>query len=110
MSKRFLVDEAFDGTQEIAHFDNDGYLTGIEYRTDVESVVEANKVAQNDGSRGWGKTRELRQIASIPVSVLMTYCQKNSIPLQHALGGREQDEVIKRILKDPDYRYLRTDL
>ena len=109
-SKRTLVDTAWDGTQEFAHFDSDGNLEGLHLVNDVEPIIDANKQAQCDGNKGYGETLELQHIARIPVSVLMEYCQKNNIPLKYALGGREQMDVIKRILKDPDYRYLRLDI
>jgi hypothetical protein len=109
MSRRLLVDAAPDGTREIAHFDADGNLTALQWTADVEPVIEANKRAQNDGSRGWGTTREWRKVASIPVAVLMEYCQSRGIPLEHALGGPGQREAIGRMLADSDYRYLRTD-
>lgn len=110
MTKRFLIDEEWDGTQHIAHFDADGNLEGLRsFNPDVEPVIDANKRAQNDGTRGFGPSRELQKIASIPVSVLMEYCQTHGIPLDYAMGGRGQMEVIKRILADRDYAYLRTD-
>jgi hypothetical protein len=48
MASRVLVDVAFDGTEEYAHFDGDGSLCGLEWSADVEAVVEANKRRQTD--------------------------------------------------------------
>ncbi len=109
MTRRILVDAAIDGTREVAHFDGDGNLEGLQWFNDVEPVIDANKRAKTDGAGGYGKTRELQKIASIPVAVLMEYCSTHGIPLPHALGGPEQTAVIKRILADRDYHYLRTD-
>jgi hypothetical protein len=109
MSHRVLIDESFDGTRDFALFDADGNLIGRQFTNDVEPVIDANKRAQCDGTRGFSPTRELQRIASIPVAVLMEYCQVKGIPLSWALGGAGQMEVIQRILADPDYRYLRTD-
>ncbi len=108
MSKRVLIDEAADGTREVAHFDADGNLEALQWNNDVAPVIEANKAAQNDGSGGYSATREWRRVASVPVAVLMEYCQAHGVPLSYALGGPGQMDVIKRILKDPDYLYLRT--
>ena len=110
MTKKFLADEAWDGTQTITHFDSDGNLTDVQMTNDVEPVIEENKLKQTDGNKGYGDSRELQHIASVPVGVLMQYCQEKGIPLQHALGGREQTDIILKMIKDPDYRYLRTDI
>ena len=110
MSVRELVDIGPGGIAEVAHFDSDGDLEALQWTADVEPVIEANKGQQNDGTRGFGKSREWQKIASIPLAVLMEYAAKHGVPLQHALGGRAQSELIARMLKDSDYRYLRTDI
>lgn len=115
MTDRLLVDEAYDGTQEIAHFDSDGNLVGLEWTNpDVEAVIDSNKRAQNDGTKGWGKSREWRQIASIPPALLLSYATKRFGANPQALAfvnTREGfDDVVKKMLADPDYRWLRTDI
>jgi hypothetical protein len=113
MVSRELVDEAWDGTKEFAHFDTDGNLVGLEWKTDVESVIDANKRAQNDGTRGYGKTREWKHVASIPPAILMEYAMKRFGASAQALAfvnTREGfDDVVKKMINDPDYRWLRTD-
>jgi len=110
MGVREIVDVGPGGIAEIAHFDSDGDLEALQWTADVEPVIEANKVLQNDGNRGFGKSREWQKVASVPLAVLMEYAAKHNIPLQHALGGRAQTEIIERMLHDADYRYLRTDI
>lgn len=114
MSERVLVDETYDGTREFAHFDADGNLVSLQWQTDVESVIDANKRAQNDGTRGYGETREWKQVASIPTAILMDYALKRFGHTPQALAfvnTREGfDDVVKKLLKDPDYRWLRTDI
>ena len=109
-SSKLLTDILWDGTQEFAHFDPDGNLTGLQYVSDHTSVIESNKRAQNEGNKGYGETREWQHIASIPVAVLMDYCNKHGVPMDYALGGPGQMEVINKIINDFDYRYLRTDV
>ncbi|TAK98946.1 MAG: hypothetical protein EPO08_17740 [Rhodospirillaceae bacterium] len=104
------MDLGAGGIAEIAHFDSDGDLEALQWTADVEPVIEANKAAQCDGNRGFGESREWRKVASIPLAVLMEYAAQHGIPLQHALGGRAQTEIIERMLGDADYRYLRTDI
>lgn len=104
-----VIDTWWDGTQELAHFDCDGNLIGIQFHNpDVESVLESNKTQQTEGNEGYGETRELRHVGRVPVSVIMQYAQDHGIPLEYACGGPGQMEVIKRILSDSDYAHLRT--
>jgi hypothetical protein len=111
---RELVDVAWDGTHEFAHFDSDGNLVGIEYKADVEGAIDANKRAQTDGTRGWSKSREMRRIASIPPAILLKFATDrcgNSVEALKFINTREGfKEIVLKMTRDPDYRWLRTDV
>ena len=109
LHNRKLVETAWDGTQEFLWFDADGNPVGLQHVAEHGSVLEANKQAQNDGTRGWSPTREMKKLATIPLGVIMDYCQEHGIPMQYATGGPEQMEIINRMLNDPDYALIRVE-
>ena len=110
MNDRVLVDEAWDGTTEHAHFDAAGNLLALEWSCDVEPVIEANKRDQSAGNRGFGPTRELKRIASIPPAILLQWAADRGVPPWFINTREGFDEIVMRMLRDPDYRWLRTDL
>jgi hypothetical protein len=88
------------------HLHFDGNKTIVETRQDVEDIIERNKTLQNIPQKSdWG-----RHVASIPNNILNKWLieeweRGNFI----RAFGPEMDQLIERKLKDPDWRYLRTD-
>lgn len=105
---RELVDISLDGVAEYAHFDYDGNLEGLEYTDDTTEVIENNKILSNDGSRGYGETREWRHIASIPRSLLLQWEKEMGVPRDFLLTKEGFQPLLKK-LKDPDFSLLRVD-
>lgn len=105
---RELVDLSPDGTAEYAHFDCDGNLEGLEWTDDATSIIENNKVLSNDGSRGYGETREWRHIASVPRSLVRKWEVEMGVPIDFLLSKEGFKDLLKKI-KDPDYSLLRVD-
>jgi hypothetical protein len=92
-----------DGVTEIFHMDE---LTGeiaIERSQDVEPVIEANKRAQTAGD-GFSPSRELRQIAEIPMGVVELWRTVLGVDI----FNRDQWPAVKRLLRDRDWQHLRT--
>lgn len=88
---------------EIFHADE---MTGdftIETRSDVAPVIDNNKRLATAGD-GYGPTRELRRIASIPLNVIALWKEKYGVDV----FNRDHNDGVKRLLNDPDWRYLRT--
>ena len=106
---RVFVEEDWAGVKEFVWFDADGNPVGIQHESDPTAVLEANKRAKNDGTRGFTQSREMQKIATIPTDVLALYCSVKGMPYHWAYGGPGQMEAINAILKDPDFSYLRTD-
>lgn len=105
---RELIDVSWDGTQEFAHFDSDGNLIAIETTNDVTAVLESNLELRNDGSGGYGKTREWKRIADIPMSLIRVWEREMNVPHDFLLSKEGFAPLLKKV-KDPDYKYLRTD-
>lgn len=89
------------------HIDSNGKDFAIEHVQDVEPILENNKALRTIEQRSdWG-----RHVASIP-NVVMTlwldeeWARGNCI----RMFSREFDELVARKLKDPDWKWLRTDM
>jgi hypothetical protein len=109
MSDRLLVDRDSNGVAEFAHFDADGNFVGLEWAEDVERILDANKSAQADGNRGFGATREMQHVASIPPVLMLKWAAEKGVHPK-VMNSREGfEEIVLRMIQDPDYRWLRRD-
>ena len=99
--KRLLEVQA-DGITEFFHMDEQTGEITIERCQDVEPVIEANKRAIN-ARDGYSPSRELREIAEIPLGVVELWKQLYGIDVMN----RDHMEGVKKLLKDPDWRWLR---
>lgn len=109
MSDWELIDTSWDGTTEFARFDSmTGDLLELKITNDVEEVIEANKVCQNDGSGGYGATREWKHEARIPISLIHQWEREIGVP-RDFLMTREGFPVLIKKCKDRDFSLLRTD-
>ncbi len=80
----------------------DGGFT-IASTQEVAPILERNKAMALDGD-GWAPSRELRRVASIPLSVVMKWrAEEGWDAFDPACADR-----LKAKLNDPDWRHLRT--
>ena len=77
---------------------------------DVELTVEANKARQTDGTNGYGKTRELRHVATIPDNMVLKWLQVEGVQPGRWMRMKKGElmSFYRKYLNDPDYRYLKT--
>jgi hypothetical protein len=91
-----------------------GIETGIEYdpiddqlrvvnRQDVEPILEHNKRLYNDGTDGYGPTREWRRAATIPNIILEKWLKEEGI----RYWDSEDTPKLMAKLDDPEWLYLR---
>lgn len=106
MNDPWLIEKRPDGVTERLHFDESGETFAIELKADVEPVLEANKRRQNDGTNGFGQTREWRHLACIPPIFIEKWLNEDGVNLLQ-LRGADLSQFIKRKLNDPDWRWLR---
>ena len=71
---------------------------------DVEPILDRNKALQNEPNRR-GET--FRKIGSIPAIILERWIAEDGVNYL-GLNKREFDRLIRRRLRDPDWRWLRT--
>ena len=86
--------------------DGAGALTVHSYQ-DVEAVIERNKRLRGEAQNSdWG-----RHVASIPLNIINQWLHeewaRGNVGL--TLGAKEFDALIARKLRDPEWRFLRTD-
>lgn len=102
--KRILDVDPLSGavsTYEYDHSEDRGIITKT---LDVSEIIENNKALQNDGTGGWNDSREYRRVASIPMSLVELWRQIYGVdPLRE-----ENEPLLRRLLNDPDLRFLRT--
>lgn len=82
--------------------DGEGNLV-IRHSQDVAPLLDRNK-AMATHNDGYSPSRELRRVASIPVILQMEWIEKYGFNPVYAADK----SVLKRLLNDPDYAYLRT--
>lgn len=97
-----------DGTAEYLHFNADGELEAIEWNTDAQEILDANLAERNEGNNGYGKTREWKHIARIDLGVIRSWEVELGVPI-HFLETKEGLPVLLKKIKDPDFKYFRTD-
>lgn len=107
-STRMLVDVGSDGMCEYAHFNDDGELESLEWTSDVTDIIEDNKRLQNDGTNGYGESREWKRTASIPSALVRVWEMEMGVAPNFLLT-LEGMPILMAKIKDPDYRHLRTD-
>ena len=85
----------------------DGRLLTVEQIQDVEPILDVNSELRKQKQKSdWG-----RHIASIPNVIYVKWLNE-----EHAKGNThlrpftaEFDEIVQRKLRDPEWKYLRTD-
>ncbi len=92
-----------------------GIKTGIDYdpiedsltvvhKQDVQPIIDLNKILYNDGTGGYGETREWRRAATIPNIILEKWLKEEGI----RYWDSEDTPKLMAKLDDPEWRYLRT--
>jgi hypothetical protein len=81
---------------------------GYERTQDVEDIIENNKKLQNETQ---DRKSDFRHIASIPNIILEKWLREEWARGNSTLKwcGPEMDALVAKKLKDPDWRWLRTD-
>lgn len=94
------------GTTIVPHFDAAENTFTVEEVQDVEAIIENNKRLQGEAQ----KSDMMRHVASIPAIFLTQWLHEEwNRGNRIKAFGKEMDKVVARKLRDPDYRFLRTD-
>jgi hypothetical protein len=104
MNRRLLDFDAQTGIAEYHRYDSLTDRTVIETVQDVEPILERNRMLQNADDRGWSASRDLRRAATIPDIIVLKWRSDYGIDV----FNRDHWPAVKRLLNDPEWRYLRT--
>jgi hypothetical protein len=104
MNRRLLDFDARTGIAEYHIYDSLPDRTIIETVQDVAPILERNRALQNADDRGWTPSRDLRRAATIPDIVVLKWRKDYGIDV----FNRDHWPAVKRLLNDPEWRYLRT--
>ena len=85
-------------------FHSDGEKFHIQYTEDVEPIIKANKVAQQQINNGYSESRDLQHVAHIPPSVILLWMEQYGVDYNTAT----EMEFIKKRLNDSAWANLRT--
>ncbi len=100
MSERLLDHDSSTGLRTWFSTDDDGDTWRVRYEQDVSSSLDACKEAQ---AESWDRREDMWHAAHIPAVILMEWKTKHGV---EAWNPNHKDGV-RRLLDDPDYRYLR---
>jgi hypothetical protein len=102
MSKRFFDHCPMTGVTEWYEETDTGF--NLHYEQDCEPIVEANKAKQSSGRAYYAKDNEMWKVASIPITVQYQWLTKHGVDVMN----RDHWHGVKRLLNDPEWRYLKT--
>lgn len=102
MSKRFFDHCPMTGVTEWFEDTDDGFR--IHYEQDAEPTIELNKVKQSMGRAYYAKDPDMWKVASIPIGVQYKWMIEHGVDVMQ----REHWPAVKRLLNDPEWRYLKT--
>jgi hypothetical protein len=92
----------------LKQFHRDGDKVVVELEQDVEDVLERNKRRQNEPQ---SRKSSFRHIAEIPCIFINRWLneeyERGNVDIK--VFGPEMDALVDRKLKDPDWKFLRTD-
>ena len=102
--RRSLGTDAFGVSQEFVDFDDSEGTYRIVSQGDNAEFDKYRAMRRNDGSNGFWPSRDMREIGSFSPEEHKMIARIHGVPY----GSREHDEVCLKILRDPDYKNLRT--
>lgn len=102
MRKALLDIDPLTGIRQYFGWDNEGneYLIDEIDRSHTKAIIDQNKRLHNDGH---GKGQDLELVASIPPEVQFEWLDKHGVEFWNPA----HKDGVKRLLNDPDYRWLR---
>lgn len=103
--KRLLSVDEFSGMKTWHDHDPLTDETTIAYESDVEPLLEQNKLLQNDDDyTKKGMKDEFWHYASIPAGIVMDWLINRGVDVYN----KEDTKKVLQLLNDPEYRYLKT--
>ena len=102
--KKLLGNDYLTGISTYHSYDHHTKITTIESMQDVEPFIEKNKALHNTDYQRQGIKNEWMHAATIPNIVQMKWLKEYGVDIYN----KEHMPKIRKLLNDPDYRYLKT--
>lgn len=80
----------------------DGFV--LHYKQDAEPIIELNKKKQSAGREYYAQDPDLWRVASIPIGIQYEWLIRHGVDVHND----EHWPRVRKLLNDPDYRYLKT--
>ncbi len=77
----------------------------VKYSGDVSPIINENIAAQNDW-QGFDKKADFHHVAEIPNEIVVKFMVEKGVNIL-AMNQEGLEDVCKRILNDPEYKYLK---
>lgn len=103
MSDRVFTESTPEGLSSEWRFRPNGEIV-IKHTQDVEAILERNKRLQNELGKGFTKSGDMRYVGSIPMVIVMKWKTELGVDVFNP----DHHKKVMQLLKDPEYRYLRT--
>lgn len=97
---RRLLERHPDGMEEWFHWSEADRQFAIEYRQPLDEMFTRIREESAD-TGGWSKSRELRHVATVPVTAQLDMVKRYGPDIL------KDQRAFRRVLDDPDWRYLR---
>jgi hypothetical protein len=105
MITRSLGIDPISGLETIHHYDELTDFTHIEYKQDIQPIIDMNKALHNTSKQHDGVKDAWVHAAIIPQIVQIQWMKDHGIK---DVYSEEYWPKVKRLLNSPDYRYLKT--
>lgn len=100
MAKRLLDYDPNTGMSTFHDYDATDDRTIVSYEQDVEPIIDRNKAMQSENS---GRMGDMVHVASIPSSIQLKWLIEHGVDLMN----KDHMPKVKRLLNDPEWRYLK---
>ncbi len=97
------IDEETGLVQKMEKIDGKNYIRTIS--ADLQANTDHNQMLQNDGSNGYGPSRELKHVASVPLHIIEFWKKVYGVDV----FNKDHEKAVIRLLEAPEFRHFRTD-
>lgn len=100
MGERLFDFDPLTGLKTTFRYNEENDSFALTYSQDVDPILDANK---EDQTENFDRRADLWHAARIPVGIQYEWLVKHGVNL----WDKNHKEGVKRLLNDPEYRYLR---
>lgn len=100
--KRVLDHDPFTGITTTFESDGDGKFRLTESQ-DVQHILDHNQRMANGDSGGWTKSRDMRYVGSIPLTIIHQWKVEKGIDV----FNKDHWPAVRRLLNDSEWQKLR---